>query len=324
MRAIVVVPVLLAFALLHPAIARAEAEDEAAAEMLFAEARSLMREGKLAEACRKFSESYRLDHAGGALLNLALCHEKEGKIASAWVEYKESVTEARRAGRPEREQVALESAAALEPRLPKLTVTVPPEARVSGLEVIRNQSAIEQGGWGTPLPVDPGEVSIEVRAPGHKPWSTKISIQPGETQAVSVPVLEIDEATLVKPPWWTTRKKVAVSVGAVGVTALGVGAFFGIEALANRRQALNGCPTLDGELRCSTSAASVSQTSVRQAWVSDVAVGAGVLGVAAAVYLIATDKPKASTSPDAAPAPATARVDLVSMGLLGAGVRATW
>jgi hypothetical protein len=283
-----------------------------------------MQAGKVADACRKFGESYRLDHAAGALLNLALCHEKEGKIASAWAEYKQSVIEARRAARPEREQVASEAAAALEPRLPKLTVNVPPEARLRDLEVIRDVTAIGQGGWGTPLPVDPGEVSIEVRAPGHKPWSTKITVQPGETQSVSIPVLEIDENAIVKPPWWTTRRKVGVVAGTAGLVAVGVGTFFGVEALQNKQQALKGCPMFDNQLRCSTSGASMSQTAVRQAWVSDATIGAGVIALAAAVYLVVIDRSKASLAPDAPAAPATARVDLTWMGSVGGGVRVTW
>jgi hypothetical protein len=285
-----------------------------------------MRDGKVAEACRKFAASYRLDHAAGALLNLALCHEKEGKIASAWAEYKQSVIEARRAGRVEREQVASEAAAALEPRLPRLTVTVPTESRVTGLEVIRNDSAIEQGAWGTPLPVDPGEVSIEVHAPGRKAWSTRITIQPAEAQTVSVPLLAIDEtATLVRPySWWTTRKKIALVPGGVGIVAVGIGTYFGIAALETKQQAVRACPIFDGDVRCSSSGASSSHTAVQQAWVSDIAIGAGIVGLAAAVYLMVADKTQEPLPPDASPPPSTAKLDLTWVGRAGAGVRVTW
>jgi hypothetical protein len=315
----------LASVLLAPAVARADSEDQAAAESLFADARTLLRDGKVAEACRKFSASYRLDHAAGALLNLALCHEKEGKIASAWAEYKQSVLEARRSGRVEREQVAAEAAAALEPRLPKLTVVVPPESRVSGLEVIRNESPIEQGGWGTPLPVDPGGIAITVRAPGHKPWSTSVSIEPAQTLSVSVPVLEVDEATIIRPPWWTPRRKVGVAVGSAGVVALGVGAYFGVAALQAKQLALNSCPTFDNQLRCNANGSSDSRVALARAWVSDVALGVGLLSVAAATYLIVADRSGASAPADASPPPPqAAKVDVTWMGRVGAGVRVTW
>jgi hypothetical protein len=320
-----VAALVLASVLLGPAIARADSEDQAAAESLFADARALLREGKVPEACRKFSASYRLDHAAGALLNLALCHEKEGKIASAWAEYKQSVLEARRAGRVEREQVASEAAAALEPRLPKLTVVVPPESRVSGLEVIRNESPIEQGGWGTPLPVDPGAISIVVRAPGYKAWSTSVTIEPAQALSVSVPVLEVDEATAILPPWWTPRRKIGVAIGSAGVVALGVGTYFGIAALHAKQLALNDCPTFDNELRCNSNGSSDSHVAVERAWVSDIALGVGLVSVAAATYLIVSGRPSAPAPADASPPPPqAAKVDVTWMGRVGAGVRLTW
>src|SRR5262245_38278640 len=67
----------------------AEPRDAAAAEVLFEAGKNLMERGDYAAACPKFEESYRLDPATGALFALALCHERAGKIATAWVEYME-------------------------------------------------------------------------------------------------------------------------------------------------------------------------------------------------------------------------------------------
>src|SRR5262245_5300846 len=60
------------------------AQDPAAAEARFREARALLQENRVSEACAKFAESNRLDPSSGTLLNLANCHKTEGKLATAW------------------------------------------------------------------------------------------------------------------------------------------------------------------------------------------------------------------------------------------------
>src|SRR5262245_24888909 len=93
--------------------------DTVLAEDLFRQGRELMEGGNLAEACPKLAESYRLDRALGTLINLAYCHEKQGKSATAWAEFRQAAAEAR-ALRDDRETFAQKHIAALEAQLPRV------------------------------------------------------------------------------------------------------------------------------------------------------------------------------------------------------------
>src|SRR5262245_2596708 len=114
-----------AMAAVAPALAEPTATERAMADSLFNEAKKLLARGKPPEACAKLAESYKLDPAGGTLLNLGMCHEIEGKTATAWTEFELALALARKSRRADREKAAREHMTALEPRMSRITVTVP-------------------------------------------------------------------------------------------------------------------------------------------------------------------------------------------------------
>jgi hypothetical protein len=175
-------------------------QDKLAAEAVFDVARQLMRDGKTAEACPKFAESYRLDPAVGVLLYLADCHERTGKLASAWLTWREAAAAARAAGQLDREKLSLERATALEPKLTRIQIDVAAANAPAGLVVTRDGVELGSGLWGIPVPVDPGDHLIEAKAPGRKPWSKAVKLGDQPTSlAIQIPPLEL-EAAPVAPP----------------------------------------------------------------------------------------------------------------------------
>jgi hypothetical protein len=132
--------------------------DAAAGEALFQEGRKLMTENRFAEACERFAVSRRLNPGVGTSLNLADCLEKLGRTASAYGMFNETAIEAQRmSDKIGRDVEARARAHALEPRLSKLSVVVPPAHRAAGMEVRRDGQALGQDLWGLAIPVDPGE-----------------------------------------------------------------------------------------------------------------------------------------------------------------------
>src|SRR5262245_40441563 len=120
--------------------------DPVVAEALFQEGRTLLDQGKAAEACPKLAESHRLDPATGTLIALALCREAEGKLASAWAAFADAEGRARTEGSKDREAVAHERAAALYPRLSTLSIDVSEDASaIAGLEIKRDGVVLGRG-----------------------------------------------------------------------------------------------------------------------------------------------------------------------------------
>jgi hypothetical protein len=231
------------------AAAQASADDKALATTLFREARTLMNEGRTPEACAKFGESHRLDPSGGTILNLALCHEKEGKLARSWSEFSEAVAFARRDYRADREAEAQEHAMKLEPRLSRLTVVVPEAVRADGLRVERDGRELAPPSWSLAIPVDGGEHVVRATAPGRLPWSQTIEMA-GEAGAatVEVPALELAPPPPAPPapaerpavlltapasaPDGNPRRTAAWIVGGAGAAQLGAAAYFGVKAFS--------------------------------------------------------------------------------------------
>lgn len=158
---------------------------EAAA--LFREGRDLLARGEHAAACQRLADSFALEPSSGTLLNLALCHERQGKTASAWVEYRRAAELAHAQGRTDRAHVAAQRAAVLEPRVARVTVTTPKP--IAGLVIAGTSGPLGTGTPGVPIPVDPGRMDLVISAPGHLPWKQAVTIAEAEQSIVEVPVL---------------------------------------------------------------------------------------------------------------------------------------
>jgi hypothetical protein len=279
------------------ALAEPTSADKSLATQLFKEGRTLVDQGKYAEGCRKLEESQRLDPGGGTLLNLALCHEKEGRTATAWTEFTEALGIARKDDRPQRAEIAQQHIEALEPTLSRLIVQVPPASDLSDLEIKRDGTGIRRAAWGTAMPIDPGDHVVEAFALGKIPWKHTVTVGgKAETKTIAVPVL--DNAPVAPtpaasapsgqmPPSYVEVRKpvnpavwVAYGIGAVG---LGVGTFFGVRAMSDQRTADDNCP----QDKCSSqTGSSANSNAIKSANIATVGFGVGVLGVGLGTFLL--------------------------------------
>ena len=188
--AVVLALALAPAALSVPAGAEPTREDRAAATALFDEGRKLAAAKKYAEACPKFEGAMRLDPGMGTLFNLSDCYEQTGRTASAWSGFRDVAAQAKAANLPDREQAARDRAAALEPKLAKVRIVVPPELAGAALTITRDGSQVPSALVGTGIPLDPGPHTIRVVAEGKEPFETQITLPAkGGTVDVQVPVL---------------------------------------------------------------------------------------------------------------------------------------
>jgi tetratricopeptide (TPR) repeat protein len=186
-------------ALLASTVARAQAEDQAAARALFEDGRRLLKNGQYQEACRRLEAASKLYASPGILLNLGDCYEKVGRSASAWTEFGEAAASAARARRNDQIGEAKRRQSALEPKLTRLTIRVSREE--PGLAITRDQIDVSSAAWGEAIPVDPGTHEIRAEASGYQPWSTSVVVStPGQTVAVDVPALTASPTPPPPPP----------------------------------------------------------------------------------------------------------------------------
>jgi hypothetical protein len=273
--------------------------DPAVAEALFREGRRLLDEGKTDEACLKLAESQAQDPSSGTLLNLALCHEMQRKLATAWSEYVSAGRLAREQRRADRAAVAEKKADEIEPRLPHLTVTT--TAPATGLQIELGAVHLGPGLLGSAIPVDPGSHVVTASAPGCKAWRTTVEIDEAESKTLQVPALEPAPPPAAKAPELPAAPPVNAPVptggapalaaappstsgggalgwiiGGAGLAALAVGSAFGVLSLASYQDASTQCPS---HRNCGEDAISARNSAEVKAWVSNVAIGLGAAGL---------------------------------------------
>jgi serine/threonine-protein kinase len=296
--------VLVSGSLLQATPARAQtASDKAAAEALFREGRRLFDAGSYPAACAKLAESERLDPAPGTLLNLAGCYEKNGQTASAWATFKEAVSASHQKGRADWEELARTRAAALEPALSRLTISVAASS-LDGLQVHRDGAAVGQAEWGTPIPVDPGPHVIDATAPGRTAFHQSVDVGGGGTNVtVSIPELAVDSgggrggegggSDASAPSPGSTQRIIGLTVAGAGVVGIGIGAVFGIVAMNKENSALGSDCTADKY--CNQQGLQLGQDAHSAATASTIAFAAGAVAVAGGLtlYFLAPKNPAA-------------------------------
>ncbi len=286
----------------------AEPREQQLAQALFDDARHLMEAKRYPEACPKLAESQRLDPGGGTLLNLAVCHEKEGKYASAQAELQDALRQATKDGRKDRQDLARERLAVVDAKVPRVSVVVDAEADVEGLEVRLDGLGLRRAAWGVALPVDPGLHRVEAGAPGAATWRSDVPVDAADRKIVRVPRLAagvapvpavVPQAPPPPPPPPSEPLKEAppsdkpranpLFFGAVGVAVVG-GVFAtitGVLALSANSTAKDGCDfarhvCMD---QASIDAAGRART---MAWISTGALAVGVVGAIGILVLPAT------------------------------------
>jgi type III secretion system FlhB-like substrate exporter len=191
------------------------------ADRLFAEGKALLG-SNLLQACAKFDASLRENPAAiGTLLNVALCDEKLGRVASAVAMFSEARDRAKEQGLPEHVRAAEEHIAKLAPDVPHVAIKLTeqlPETRILVDDTLIAPDAIGN------VAVDPGERVIVVSAPARLPYRTTLVIATAEHRDVVIPALARSVTVT------SSRSRIGQITAIVGGAAFGTGVGIGVYA----------------------------------------------------------------------------------------------
>jgi len=282
----------LAGGLLTPAVARADG-DPVAAQALFKAARERIQAGDYAEGCPKFEASFALQASASTLLNIAKCHEHEGKIATAWDDYQRALTLNRETRGEQRKQelerIAKKGIAALEPRLPRLRVVIREPS--SELSVMRDGKALPAAALGEPLPADPGPHEIRASAPGRRPATRSVTLEEGKVATVEITLEPLPAEGPAPPPKDKPGAASRVPVwawvtGAAGVALAGAAVYFLVDDLAAISALRANCRDVPGGTYCPVTYdhARDNARKNRDFGLTVGLGGAGVIGLGAATF----------------------------------------
>lgn len=191
----------------------------AEAEIAFNRGRELMAAGQYGKACASFETALRLEPTNGTLYNLGLCHEKLGKLATAWAQLNQVAKTDTNKGRG---ADAASRAAEIEPRLTRFKIVV--AEPVSGMVIQRDGIDVTTL-VGQVVPVDPRSYVFEARAPGKTSIKLDVALdREGETIEVAIPAWPVSPKPVPteRYPMQLALRPITVPSGMVEVVAANV------------------------------------------------------------------------------------------------------
>jgi serine/threonine-protein kinase len=166
--------------------------DPAQAKALFDEGKVLFAEGRYGDACKKLAASFALQPLSGTSGLLGACYEKIGRLASAWNAYRDAASIAERQGNADRAKISRDNAAALAPRLARITIDASAVLATPGAVVAIDGVAQPAEALASEIPVDAGPHSIAATASDHRRQEKTFDIADGEKQSIVLDALVED------------------------------------------------------------------------------------------------------------------------------------
>lgn len=253
------------------------------ADRLFAEGKALFG-SNLLQACAKFDESLRINSAAiGTLLNVALCDEKLGRIASAVAKFSVARDRAREQGLTAHAKAAEDHIAALQPDVPHLSIAL--TEMLPSTKVLVDDRFIPIAEISN-VAIDPGEHEIVVNAPARLPHRMKVVISKTERKVIVIPALA-QPVTITN-----TQRRIGQVTTLVGGLSMATGVAFGLSARALYKgqfgDYMPGNGRCDDTGRCESDGYKKTQDAHTRAKIATVFGAAGIAMTIAGVIIWAT------------------------------------
>lgn len=162
--------------------------DLAQARDLFRQGVDRLRASDWSAACDLLGRSNALVETAQTHLNLAVCSGMLGRI----LDQSEHLRAFLRMAGPDidadRVDEARRTVESLETQIPRVVVRVQGSAE-EGFELRIDRVAIPRAAWGTPRPVNPGEVRVEASGGPYVAFRSTVRVRAGETLEVEVPLV---------------------------------------------------------------------------------------------------------------------------------------
>lgn len=275
-------------------VAIADKESKARADKLFEDGRKYLAAKEYALACTAFEQSHAADPAIGTQLNIALCYEDWGKVASAYRAYVEAERLAREK-KDKRAAGARKKVDELAEKSPKLVFDLPANADPSTV-LLFDDKQLDLAKLADDLLVDPGTHTLEIRVPDRPVKKQEIEATVGERKRVPIelpvaekPKVELPPNVVITTPRKKGRMYGGIALTAGGAIAIGIASFVALAARQDYADAVVDCP---GGACTTREAYDATQDARTRANVMTFVMGGGVALVGVGVYLIATSAGK--------------------------------